>query len=47
MLSERPYRRALEFSAALDQVHKGRGSQFDPDLADLFLNLLEQGKVAF
>lgn len=36
MTSNRPYRRALAFSAALDEVIKGRGTQFDPQVVDAF-----------
>lgn len=38
MTSNRPYRRALPFDAVTSEVRAFRGSQFDPDIADLFLS---------
>jgi len=39
MTSDRPYRRALPFEAVTSEVRKYRGTQFDPDIADLFLSI--------
>jgi len=39
MTSDRPYRRALPFEAVTSEIRKYRGSQFDPDIADLFLSI--------
>jgi putative nucleotidyltransferase with HDIG domain len=39
MTSDRPYRRALSFQMALDEVHRCSGSQFDPTVVETFLNL--------
>ncbi|MGD0585733.1 MAG: HD domain-containing phosphohydrolase [Oryzomonas sp.] len=39
MTSHRPYRKALPFEAVIDEVRTFRGSQFDPDVADLFLSI--------
>jgi HD-GYP domain-containing protein (c-di-GMP phosphodiesterase class II) len=39
MTSDRPYRRALPFSVAETEIIKFRGTQFDPDIADLFLSI--------
>ena len=39
MTSDRPYRRALPFEAVTSEVRKFRGTQFDPDIADLFLSI--------
>ncbi|MDR3581393.1 MAG: response regulator [Oryzomonas sp.] len=39
MTSHRPYRRALPFDAVISEVNTFRGSQFDPDIADLFLSI--------
>jgi ribonuclease P protein subunit RPR2 len=41
MTSDRPYRRALSVERALDEIHDSAGSQFDPDIALVFLNLIE------
>ncbi len=40
MTSDRPYRTALSVSAALAELERFRGSQFDPQLVDLVLPLL-------
>lgn len=37
MRSQRPYRAALSLGAALEEVHRGRGGQFDPEAADALL----------
>lgn len=42
MTSDRPYRRALAASAALDELRRQRGAQFDPAMADVFIRLREQ-----
>ncbi len=42
MTSSRPYRRALGFKRAIQELLDNRGSQFDPEIVDLFVSLLEQ-----
>lgn len=39
MTSDRPYRRALPFDAVTSEIKKFSGTQFDPDIADLFLSI--------
>ena len=39
MVSDRPYRKALPLDVALEQIERGAGSQFDPELAAAFLAL--------
>lgn len=39
MISDRAYRKALSFDAAVEQVKLGRGTQFDPVVADAFLSI--------
>lgn len=41
MTSDRPYRGALSTDHALDEIRDGSGSQFDPDVVDEFLVLME------
>ncbi len=41
MTSSRPYRRALDFKIAIQELLDNRGSQFDPEIVDLFVSLLE------
>ena len=38
MLQDRPYRRALGFETAVAEIAKGRGTQFDPEIAEAFLD---------
>ena len=45
MTANRVYRKKQDFSYVLDELHKGRGTQFDPELLDLFLSLLEEGEI--
>lgn len=40
MISDRPYRRAMSHEAAAAEIEKGRGSQFDPVLAEEFLAMM-------
>jgi putative nucleotidyltransferase with HDIG domain len=39
MTSDRPYRRALSADEALAEVERCAGTQFDPDLAEIFVEL--------
>jgi HD-GYP domain-containing protein (c-di-GMP phosphodiesterase class II) len=39
MTSDRPYRRALPFEHALEQIMAGTGSQFDPAMAEAFVSI--------
>ena len=39
MTSDRPYRTALPFERAVEQIQAGSGTQFDPDMADAFLSI--------
>jgi HD-GYP domain-containing protein (c-di-GMP phosphodiesterase class II) len=45
MRSDRPYQLMLTEDQAREQVREGRGTQFDPDVADLFLDLHSRGLV--
>jgi putative two-component system response regulator len=45
MMTDRPYRAALGEAETLRQLRSGRGSQFDPDLLDIFIGLIEKGLV--
>jgi putative two-component system response regulator len=40
--SERPYKQAMTHEEAYDIIYKGRGTQFDPGLVDIFLTVSEQ-----
>jgi hypothetical protein len=40
MISNRPYRNGLTNHALLDQIESGSGSQFDPQIASVTIDLL-------
>jgi len=42
MTSDRPYRRAISHDAAIDEIVRCSGSQFDPAVVDAFLELMER-----
>ena len=41
MTSRRSYRNALDLQIVKDEIQKCKGTQFDPKLADAFLEILE------
>lgn len=41
LLSDRPYRPALGHDEAIEQIRRGRGTQFDPEVVDVLLEHLE------
>jgi HD-GYP domain-containing protein (c-di-GMP phosphodiesterase class II) len=45
MTSRRPYRPALEIDAALDEVERCSGTQFDPEMARAFLEAFAAGEI--
>ena len=45
MLSDRPYRKGLSVDEAVAEVEAGRGTEFDPKVVDVFLDLIRQGEV--
>lgn len=42
MTSDRPYRKALSFAQAREEIARHAGTQFDPDLVKLFLEIPEE-----
>ncbi len=44
MLTDRPYRKALTREQALDEVHKGSGTQFDPAVVKAFFQMLKDNE---
>jgi len=44
MTSDRPYRRALTFERALEQISDSSGTQFDPDVVRAFVDLCEDAE---
>ena len=45
MTANRVYRRKIPFEAVLEELHNGRGTQFDPMLVDILLELIEEGTI--
>jgi HD-GYP domain-containing protein (c-di-GMP phosphodiesterase class II) len=45
MTSDRPYRRALPVEAAIDEVDRCAGGQFDPVVARVFVGAWMEGKI--
>jgi HD-GYP domain-containing protein (c-di-GMP phosphodiesterase class II) len=45
MNSKRVYRKALSMEKIREELVRGRGTQFDPKALDLFLELLDEGKL--
>ena len=45
MTANRVYRKKLKFSEVLSELHKGSGTQFDPELLELFLKLIDNGEI--
>jgi HD-GYP domain-containing protein (c-di-GMP phosphodiesterase class II) len=47
MTNDRPYRRALPVEQAVDEIVRGACTQFDPDIVQVFLDLVETAPAAF
>lgn len=45
MTANRVYRKKLDLDFVLEELRKGRGTQFDPGLVDILLDLLEDGTI--
>jgi len=45
LISERPYKKAYPHEKAMRIIAEGRGTQFDPDLTDLFIGLSDSVKI--
>ena len=45
MTANRVYRQKLDFSHVLNEMEKGRGTQFDPVFVDILLKLIREGKI--
>jgi len=40
MISDRPYRSAMTKGEAIEEIRRNSGTQFDPDISQLFLNII-------
>jgi len=47
MTSDRPYRKALALDIAVKELLDNRGTQFDPEIVPVFVDLLEKGAFPF
>jgi len=45
MTTDRPYRKALSTKQAIVELKKFSGIQFDPKLTEIFVKLVEEGKI--
>lgn len=45
MTSNRVYRRRLNDSIVMEELEKGKGSQWDPELVDIFVALIKEGAL--
>lgn len=45
MTANRVYRKRLEFAAVMRELQNGRESQFDPELLDLFLKVIDKREI--
>ena len=45
MTSDRPYRKALPIKTAVKELREGAGTQFDPKIVDIFINILKEEKL--
>lgn len=45
MTANRVYRKKQDFGYVMSELHKGRGTQFDPELLDIFLGLIDSGEI--
>lgn len=42
MMMDRPYRKALSKEQALSEIRNNAGTQFDPEIAEIFVNMMEE-----
>jgi putative two-component system response regulator len=45
MMSNRPYRDSLGLEKATTELSEGSGSEFDPEVAGVFLRLIQSGRI--
>ena len=44
MTSKRTYRDSLSLAQAVSELEKGKNTQFDPDIVDVFLNIIHSSE---
>jgi len=45
LINPRPYREAMSCEMAMDELILQKGQQLDPDVVDIFVEVLRQGKI--
>ena len=45
MTANRVYRKKLDLEYVIEELKKGRGTQFDPKLTDIMLELIDDGTI--
>lgn len=45
MTARRPYKKPLSVSYAVSELQKNSGTQFDPELVNVFIRLINEGKI--
>ncbi|MDF2615038.1 MAG: metal dependent phosphohydrolase [Clostridia bacterium] len=45
MTTNRPYRKGLSCETVLEEIKKGKGTQFDPQLAEVFIKLMKENQI--
>lgn len=45
MTANRVYRKKMDFDYVLNEMRNGRGTQFDPQMVDILLRLIDEGKI--
>ena len=45
MTTDRPYRKGMTTEVALREIRKGEGTQFDPELAEIFIKLMKENQI--
>ena len=45
MITDRPYRKGLPVEYAIQQLREGAGRQFDPQLAPVFAQMVEERQI--
>jgi len=45
MTNDRVYRKAMSYEEAIDEIKRNSGTQFDPAIVDVFLEIMEKHKI--
>ena len=46
MTTDRPYRKGMPLEYALSEITKGAGTQFDPELVVIFVQLIQNKRIS-